>query len=356
MSCQSGRRVEFIDYSKAIAIFLVVLGHTPFCNNTIKQWLYSFHMPFFFAVYGLTYNLEEHAKKGFFTVGFLKSKLRRLILPAMIWAIGYSILFGLLNNDFYLKNFLYIVYGSQASLKKADSLTSIWFLPCMFLAVCFTEIIFQLLNRPKIKRKYQTTMLIMLTVVLSVLSDLFPRMKNGYPWSGNIALMATAFILIGYLLRELYSKLPGINNGESIPWLTILGISFVLVAVLFKWNLKYLTLNNADMASGTYGNYLYYMLNSIFGIIMLIGISILLAQRVKSGLICFIGSNTMAIFLLHKPLVGGACDILYKLGFANWILSLPIAVSVLIFCSIWAWIIDRSIPEVVGNRRKECHE
>ena len=42
-----GQRINFIDYAKAIGIFLVVLAHTPL-KSEITDWIYVFHMPLFF--------------------------------------------------------------------------------------------------------------------------------------------------------------------------------------------------------------------------------------------------------------------------------------------------------------------
>ena len=50
------RRLNYLDYAKGIGILLVVLGHIY--NNSVKLWIYSFHMPLFFIISGylLEYN------------------------------------------------------------------------------------------------------------------------------------------------------------------------------------------------------------------------------------------------------------------------------------------------------------
>lgn len=47
------KRILWIDYCKVIGICLVLIGHT-YPNNPITDWLYSFHMPLFFFISGLT--------------------------------------------------------------------------------------------------------------------------------------------------------------------------------------------------------------------------------------------------------------------------------------------------------------
>ena len=49
-------RIELIDLAKAITIFLVILGHTTGNLDTplYRRVLYSFHMPLFFFLAGLS--------------------------------------------------------------------------------------------------------------------------------------------------------------------------------------------------------------------------------------------------------------------------------------------------------------
>ena len=46
------QRKDYIDYAKAIGIFLVVLAHTPL-KNEVSDWIYVFHMPLFFFLSGV---------------------------------------------------------------------------------------------------------------------------------------------------------------------------------------------------------------------------------------------------------------------------------------------------------------
>ena len=42
---------HWVDIYKGLGIVFVVLGHV-FYDNYIGQWIYSFHMPMFFILYG----------------------------------------------------------------------------------------------------------------------------------------------------------------------------------------------------------------------------------------------------------------------------------------------------------------
>lgn len=66
-SQKSTSRIEYVDLSKGIAIFLMVLCHTG-VHNHFTQWVYAFHMPLFFIVSGMlfkntSFSLKEYSIK-----------------------------------------------------------------------------------------------------------------------------------------------------------------------------------------------------------------------------------------------------------------------------------------------------
>lgn len=59
---QAKNRIEYLDIAKAIAIFLVVVGHAALTFDK-PYWriaIYSFHMPLFFVVSGVV--TSRHVK------------------------------------------------------------------------------------------------------------------------------------------------------------------------------------------------------------------------------------------------------------------------------------------------------
>ena len=55
-------RVKWIDYAKAFAIFFVVIGHVD-TGNYFTDWIYSFHMPLFFFLSGITIKVNRGGGK-----------------------------------------------------------------------------------------------------------------------------------------------------------------------------------------------------------------------------------------------------------------------------------------------------
>ena len=48
----SKKRIEWVDISKGIAIILMIIGHSGI-PHFLNNWIYSFHMPFFFFISGV---------------------------------------------------------------------------------------------------------------------------------------------------------------------------------------------------------------------------------------------------------------------------------------------------------------
>ena len=94
--CCKKERIAWIDIAKAIAIFFIVLGHQlpsgPLCG-----YLYSFHVPLFFFLSGLTFNTAKEPKK------FFREKAKRILIPYFIFS-SISIGFYIITNCFFKKS------------------------------------------------------------------------------------------------------------------------------------------------------------------------------------------------------------------------------------------------------------
>lgn len=87
------QRNTYLDVTKGITIFLVVMGHclqfgggfqdTDFFNNDLFKFIYSFHMPLFMAVSGylFCYTMNRHSVKG-----IIKSRFITLLIPILTFS------------------------------------------------------------------------------------------------------------------------------------------------------------------------------------------------------------------------------------------------------------------------------
>lgn len=114
-------RKHYVDYIKAIGMILVILGHINFANDSIKAWIYAFHMPLFFFSTGLVTKPKRLDWK------FILKKFCGLMIPYFLW--------GLIYSELSFGNLARLFYGSYYTISEAGSLSSLWFLPTMFIAV-----------------------------------------------------------------------------------------------------------------------------------------------------------------------------------------------------------------------------
>lgn len=69
-------RIDWIDLTKGIAIFLMVCGHTSI-PLPISNWIWSFHMPLFFIISGILFNATKYPNFNL----FIKKRGETLIIP-----------------------------------------------------------------------------------------------------------------------------------------------------------------------------------------------------------------------------------------------------------------------------------
>lgn len=122
------QRINWIDWAKVFAIYLVALGHLLSKTGSegyIFNFIYSFHMPFFFFISGYLFRIKEN---GF--VDFLKSSFRSLLVP--------YILLNLIGNAFLIPTWVLarhwpidqLFYFITADGRGEPGPT--WFLVCLF--------------------------------------------------------------------------------------------------------------------------------------------------------------------------------------------------------------------------------
>ena len=58
MGARVSKRIEWIDVAKGICIVLMVVGHTRL-PLIISNWIWSFHMPFFFFISQVAYFISS---------------------------------------------------------------------------------------------------------------------------------------------------------------------------------------------------------------------------------------------------------------------------------------------------------
>lgn len=220
LNCSSGQgRIFWVDFAKAIGVFLVFWGHTLLqggsdLGNGINRAIYSFHMPMFFLLSGYVAKREfGHIKE------FLQKRFRRIVLPALILYVITLPIYFIYNVDWSdysvlsILSDIFYVHGVCAYNRP------LWFFFCLFQVLLLSKIL-DLSNAHNTK---------LITVVLCCLfiSYLFYLLKwKVFSIFGlNKCVIGLFFYCSGMLLRRLnYEKHIYIVCFFSLPLWVLTGL------------------------------------------------------------------------------------------------------------------------------------
>lgn len=337
-------RIELIDIAKAITIVLVILGHTTGNLETpmYRRVLYSFHMPLFFFLAGLS--IRPKALRTFRGwKDFLKKNLLALIVPYLIFAFIYA--------PFSFDNVPKFLYGSWQALGKAGTLTSLWYLTALFIARIYCQILFDLIGRTKAENNRMIPGL--LAAPMFAVGFLLPKLEGGYPWCLDVSFVAAGFILLGIALRQrilIFAQ----AKGWILSLFTAASAGILFCGTILRGDALELSL----MCGSNYGNLFWFMLNAVSGSALIIGISMLLFRISREGAwtfstaaITYIGQHTLGIFLLHKNF---QLDLVIP-WIHTWLAGPQLLVACIAACISFAAalllcsVIDRYVPQLLGQ-------
>lgn len=261
------KRQNWIDVIKGIGIILVVFGHV-YSENPVSVWIYSFHMPLFFALSGFIFAAYSYNKKTSFK-DYLIKKLKSLIVPFILFRI------------------ILVLYWFAVERHFRDlDLGPIWFLPVLFAAEIITYFI-NIKKKPVFNGIFAVVCLAVLYLLKhlsfddTTVGDWVMITLNGMCWY-NFG------ILIGYTATQ---KNINISKRAALP------IIIVLLAVSV-----FLSQHNGmvSMYSSVFGNYFIYIAESIAGILFILMLCKFVFKANKT--IEFLGRNTIIILATHEPI------------------------------------------------------
>lgn len=327
------RRIEYIDLAKAFAIIFVLIGHTVSSDTFIKKVVYAFHMPLFMVLSGSLIRVSDRS----FTT-FLKDRALRLLVPYFIWAMIYS--------PFSLRNLICITYGTRQTLEMASSLTSLWFLPTMFISQCITYFFL----KKALKKQAVILLPPLILFIVGIIAS--GRIEIGYPWGLDVAFVTVLFMISGNLLTE---RMQNTN---------VIVLSGCFVSCIFAYTVS-LRFNTTDlgyvlMANAIYGNPVLFLIGAYGGSVAIILISYLLSKVDFPLKRCFlhVGQKTFGIFLIHKPIVESLRVVMEKLGigYNSFTGVLLITVIGLAISYGLAQLIEWIVPSLFGIKKDGIYE
>ena len=281
-------RVEYIDNTKGLLIFLVILGHCINGENYLKNIIYSFHMPAFFIVSGILLNYSSAVGKNF--AHFLLSCIRQLVIPYIIFEfLGYIV--QCFTQGFY-ENINGFIYRTATFQVHTDV---DWFLIALF----FGEILFYFVQ----KDKYIS----IITAVLSFIFAYFVPVQF-LKW----ILAAFVYLIIGYYGISFFQK--------SRKWMILCAGLIILIASYFNVRV--------DINNGIFGNPLLYVLGAVAGTYLVI--TLCQCKLPLKSIWSFLGRNSLIVMGTHTLLIQILWHKIFTGEIPSWIASCCLFLLVLI--------------------------
>ncbi|MCB5205681.1 acyltransferase family protein [Methylovorus mays] len=284
-------RELWVDYAKAIGIILVVYGHVArgICqsfNSTNASFqladsvIYSFHMPLFFFLSGIFFvaSTKKHGHKK-----MLLSKIDTILYPYILWSLLQGIIeFGLspyTNGHVKLTEVFSLLWEPRAQF---------WFLYTLLFCFLICSVFFRLLSFQAI------SVFFCFSIAVYLLHDYFPSWSLISMISNNLV-----FFSLGILVSKQSSQ-----DALSSPWILLFFTLLFLTGQYYFHATLHLTYQAHGIPS---------LLLAIISIFFIASLSSALANLVQSKFFAFIGSASLAIYLMHIIIGSGTRIALSKL-------------------------------------------
>lgn len=322
------QRINWVDWGKAFAIYLVVLGHL-LSNNGIEgkihDYIYLFHMPFFFFISGILFKIKEN------NIREMGLRIwRSLIIPYIFLNLLSDIFLipsWILGREWPVNN---LVYFLTADGRGEPGPT--WFLCCL----AWVWFAFYYISRLSYRWQWA------IVIACGVVAWAFPYTLF---WRIDTAVMVLPFFMAGYYGKKLLT-------WQMAAWKTVLAaIVLIIVTAGFSCFNGY-----ANVYLLSFGNYpvLYYPA-ACAGILMLVMVSKLL-DKYRTKVIYVISSGTIVIMGLHGIVLvylKSAMKHSGLTGFDNYSMGEKfllggMTIVVLYFVILW---LQRYCPRYIGNRK-----
>lgn len=280
------QRIGYLDFLRGIAIITVVMGHIIQSNmrgaaaDNCFNFIYSFHMGFFFFISGCAAALSFHKNNWSNFPAYLKKKTIQLLVPFVVWG---GLVFLILNRISILE-----LPSKLLSMLKYPSEDAPWFIFELF----FIQLIYFISCAICSKSKDNYTLpSVLIVAVVFVSGIILLKMKyygSGYTW---VEPQYFLIFVIGHMAQTLEWKPKYIK-----PLILLSFLLFIITVPLFDFNaegvIKKTVIKTITSVSFSMMAYLLIreQYNSIKG-------------RV-STFVNYLGTHTLEIYLTHSCLVG----------------------------------------------------
>lgn len=305
-------RNELIDILKAIAIILLILGHSIqggsgneyllnnlFFDNYLFKFIYSFHMPLFMLISGyLFYN----STIKYSWVHNIKSRITTLLIPIAAWSIISFTIRVIGENNFSVVYLIKTYIGLM--------INNLWFL----WAILYCSVVVII-----VKKFFRDS--VYLYLFGFILSLMIPDILGSASYK-----FMYPFFIIGYFVNKNHDKLVEITKkvNSQMMWLIISGIPFFILLLFYNWN-SYIYTTGYYIFKGNPLQQLvidiYRMIIGLLGSMFVITLIKLIKQKLPNNCnkyMALIGKNSLGIYVMSGYLFEILKRITYNLSNINY--------------------------------------
>ena len=320
----SSKRLEWIDWMKALGIYLIVLGHFYSYGG---KFVYVFHVPLFFLISGFLCKKESKRR------AFWRKILYNLVVPMLLMAIAnfiYACIVHLFEGTFEWKTFYW--FARNVLFGMVSGFDNLWFVYTLIVL----KIMFQYCPSKKLFYSF--------TVVMLALAYLYNTFDlSGFPFflkePNSVIDVCTAFpfFALGIFGRDYMMLFNEWNNKVMLVITFLCGI--LLVFICMKYN------GGVGLHKCYYGgNMFLFLLGGLSGSVMIYAVSKLLLYVPQ--MVTIISRGTIIILGFHKLFI----DLIWTFMSASYLDVIYAALIVVLFVPIII-AIEKFFPLMAGKYR-----
>lgn len=344
---QGDNRIAWIDVAKGIGIFLIVFGHTM-QSGFVRQVIFSFHVPFFFFLSGVTYKRET----SIYT--FLRKKVSGLLVPYWVWGIISIAIFlfaglflhleeantGLLNNLFGL------LYGNPRTELMWWN-RPLWFIPCLFITLLIVDMIERLIF---IENRGGRIVVIVISLYIGIIWNKASGLILPFHMEAVVGMISYTEMGILFQDNRIDKRIEGTGIVAQSVLIIVCIITGVLLSRINGW---------AQVLRCTYGKYPeLFIVTSI----LLITVTTVFAVCVgKNFVFEELGKWSLCILLMHKfpvlvfqriiPVTKMYLSESRPETIATVACGFVVCIICILLCLIVGKVISSIFPEIIGQKR-----
>lgn len=280
------KRIDWIDVSKGIAIILMIIGHTADLPRPIISFIYSFHIPLFIILSGMTYKIPQN--KGDIKEN-IRKYIKRLLLPYFVTILICICTMLLKNNSIYNFNLLIkeivkqFLWGNGCSYTflghNFKGVGPVWFLITLF----FSKILFDYINL-YLKNHYNKIVVFSFLLLLGVEIGTLYWLPQGF----DLVFIFIFYLYIGYWYQNEFDKLK-VNK------------TYIFITMFLLWTISLGFKFNIEIAIRSYPYGILCIVQSLCGTYCIIELCKLITNiDICKKIFAYIGKLSLIILCIHS--------------------------------------------------------